>query len=199
MVSFFYADIDNGFDEFTLQNSRTRTYSDQPGRDEQESFGTSWRANWTDDQIEVVSTTSYMGTDSTYSFDGDFTNVKALIPNQLTTSYSIEREREVINQEIRFDSADSEDALGFIDRWTTGIYFQSFDEQSGIEFVNDGTPSAFQTAYERRNIQSLRTRHPLTRRKDENNTWCPRGVFRLRNKHRNRRTHGLRRLLWVAR
>jgi outer membrane receptor protein involved in Fe transport len=145
----FYADADNGYDQFSLTNDRNSTFTDEPGRDEQETYGASLRAQfYGNDSFNVTSITSYMETNALSSADGDFTNVKALIPNQLTTSYSIEREREVINQEIRFDSADSEDALGFIDRWTTGIYFQSFDEQSGIEFVNDGTPSAFQTAYE---------------------------------------------------
>jgi len=144
-----YADADNGYDQFSLTNDRNSTFTDEPGRDEQETYGASLRAQfYGNDSFNVTSITSYMETDALSSADGDFTNFDALIPNQPTTSYSIEREREVINQEIRFDSADSEDALGFIDRWTTGIYFQSFEEQSDIEFVNDGTPSAFQTAYE---------------------------------------------------
>jgi len=144
-----YADADNGYDQFSLTNDRNSTFTNEPGRDEQETYGASLRAQfYGNDSFNVTSITSYMETDALSSADGDFTNVTALIPNQLPTSYSIEREREVINQEIRFDSADSEDALGFIDRWTTGIYFQSFDEQSDIEFVSGGAPFAFQTAYQ---------------------------------------------------
>ena len=145
----FYADADNGYDQFSLTNDRNSTFTDEPGRDEQETYGASLRAQfYGNDSFKVTSITSYMETDALSSADGDFTNVDALITDQRPTSYSIEREREVINQEVRFDSKDSEGALGFIDRWTTGIYFQSFDEQSDIEFVTDGTPNAFQTAYE---------------------------------------------------
>ena len=127
---FFYADIDNGFDEFTLQNSRTRTYSDQPGRDEQESFGTSWKANWTGDQIEIVSTTSYIGTDSTYSFDGDWTDTATAAGLFGSSFLEIERDRDVVSQDIRINSTAQQGALGFIDRWTLGLYYETLEENT---------------------------------------------------------------------
>jgi outer membrane receptor protein involved in Fe transport len=126
---FFYADIDNGFDEFTLTNDRTDTYSDQPGRDEQESFGTSWKAGWTGETIELVSTTSYIGTDSLYSFDGDWTNPTRPL-HTYTGFLEIERDRDVVSQDIRINSVDQQDALGFIDRWTTGMYYESLQENT---------------------------------------------------------------------
>ncbi|MFU8848077.1 MAG: TonB-dependent receptor [Opitutales bacterium] len=130
---FFYADIDNGYDEFTLNNSRTRTFSDEPGRDEQESFGTAWKATWTGDAVELVSTTGYVGTDSLYSFDGDW-GAGLGAPAPSTSFYTdflrLDRKRDALSQEIRINSVAKQDALGLIDRWTLGLYAQTIDEES---------------------------------------------------------------------
>lgn len=132
--SLFYADIDNGYDEFTLNNSRTKTYSDEPGRDEQETFGSSLRGTWTGmDKVELVTISSFTTTDSVYSFDGDW-GAGAGAPAPFTSAYTdfleLERDRDVLSQEVRFNSKDKTDALGWIDRWTVGVYGQSLDEES---------------------------------------------------------------------
>lgn len=127
---FFYADIDNGFDVFTLDNSRTRTDSDEPGRDEQESFGTSWKATWTGDQVEVIATSSYIGTDSVYSFDGDWTDPVTAAGLFGSSFLEIERDRDVASQDFRVNSVAKQDALGFIDRWTAGIYYETLTENT---------------------------------------------------------------------
>ncbi len=128
-----YSEINNGYDEFTLNNHRTETYSDEPGRDEQDTFGGSLRATWTAlDAIDVVGVTSYTTTDSLYSFDGDWGVEGA--PAPLTSFYTdfltLDRERDVISQEVRFNSKAKQDAFGFIDRWTIGVYAQALDEES---------------------------------------------------------------------
>lgn len=127
---FFYADINNGFDVFTLNNSRTKTFSDEPGRDEQESFGTSWKATWTGEGIEVVSSTSYMDTDSIYSFDGDWTDPITASGLFGSSFLEIDRKREVVSQEIRVNSIAQHDAWGLIDRWTVGVFFEALDEST---------------------------------------------------------------------
>ncbi len=140
----FYADADNGYDEWSLDNTEFDTYSDQPGRDEQESFATSVRGAWTGlDKVAVTTITSFSDTDSLNSFDGDWAN-----PIDKPDTYSgfafTERERQRWSEELRFDSADQEDALGFIDRWTAGIYFEDFEEDT--EFGGDF--GAFDTTLE---------------------------------------------------
>lgn len=126
----FYADIDNGFDVFTLNNSRTKTFSDEPGRDEQESFATSWKATWTGEGIEVVYSTSYMDTDSIYSFDGDWTDPITASGLFGSSFLEIDRKREVVSQEIRVNSIAQHDAWGLIDRWTVGVFFEALDEST---------------------------------------------------------------------
>ena len=130
----FYADVNNGYDEFTLSKSRISSYSDEPGRDEQETFGSSLRGIWSGmDKVELVTISSFTTSDSTYSFDGDWgAGNTALSP--FTSAYTdfleMDRDRDVLSQEIRLNSKDKTAALGWIDRWTVGINSQSLDEKS---------------------------------------------------------------------
>jgi outer membrane receptor protein involved in Fe transport len=128
-----YSEVDNGYDEFTLSNERTDTYSDEPGRDEQETLGGSLRATWVGQKdVDLVTVTSYTTTDSLYSFDGDWGVEGAPAPfaSFYTDFLTLDRERDVISQEIRFNSKAQQNALGLIDRWTIGVYIQVLDEES---------------------------------------------------------------------
>jgi outer membrane receptor protein involved in Fe transport len=129
-----YSEVDNGYDKFTLNNDDTETYSDEPGRDEQATFGGSLRSTWNGlDDVELVSTTSYTTTDTLYSFDGDW-GAGTGAPAPFTSFYddflTLDRERDVISQEFRLNSKAQTNALGFIDRWTIGVYAQSLKEES---------------------------------------------------------------------
>lgn len=147
-ATLFYADADNGYDEWTLNNTGFDTFSDQPGRDEQESFAASIRGTWTGlNKVDVTTITSFSETDSLNSADGDWTN--EFSPDYIYTAFiETERERQRWSEEIRFDSLDQEDALGFIDRWTAGVYFQNFEEET--EFGGDF--GEFDTTYETRTL-----------------------------------------------
>lgn len=144
----FYADSDNGYDEWTLDNAGFDVISDQPGRDEQQSFATSIKGKWTGlDKVDLTTITSLSDTDSLNTFDGDWAN-----PIDNPTTYigfaTTERERQRWSQEVRFDSKDQKDALGFIDRWTTGIYFEHFEEDTEFDFIYNGFPDPFETKLE---------------------------------------------------
>lgn len=129
-ATLFYADTNNGYDEWTLDNTRFDTFSDYLGRDEQESFATSLRGNWSGlNKVEVTTITSYTDTESLNSFDGDWTDADS-IPIGWSSFLSTDRKRQRWSEEIRFDSIDKEDAYDFIDRWTAGIYFEDFEEDT---------------------------------------------------------------------
>lgn len=135
-ATLFYADADNGYDEWTLENTGFDTFSDFEGRDEQESFAASLRGKWTGlDKVEITTITSYTDTDSLNSADGDWSDASSFLIT--------ERERQRWSEEIRFDSVDEEDALGFIDRWTAGIYFEDFKEDTEYDAFGLG-----ETVYE---------------------------------------------------
>jgi len=159
-ATFFYADADNGYDEWTPENTGFDTFSDFEGRDEQESFATSLRGKWTGlDKVEITTITSFTDTDSLNSADGDWTDAasstfvipidddnnpmtpKVLSPVDFSSFLITERERQRWSEEIRLDSVDEEDALGVIDRWTAGIYFEDFKEDTEYNVFGVGETS----------------------------------------------------------
>ncbi|MDA9317298.1 TonB-dependent receptor [Puniceicoccaceae bacterium] len=141
-----YASFDNGYDEWSLNNTEFDTYSDEPGRDEQESLAGSIRASWTGlDKIDVTNIIGGTTTESLYSYDNDWG--AGYVAEPFASGYlgflQIDRERDVFSNELRLDSKDQEDALGFIDRWTVGLYYQSLEEDSLADYDDDfGTMDA---------------------------------------------------------
>jgi len=137
-ANLFYADADNGFDEFNLLNDPTETYSDQLGRDEQETYGSSLRSTWMGwDAATLTSITSYTTSDSLYSYDSDWSNPIDKDPNNpgnYRAFLATERDRDVFSQELRLDSNEQEDALGWIDRWTVGLYYHAMNEDTSISY-----------------------------------------------------------------
>ena len=135
----FSALADNGYDEFALDNNGGHTYSDQPGRDEQRSVAGSLRgvySGWQDARLTLV--TSVSGTDSVYGYDADWTIGYADDPDgpagPLPPTYEdwfsdLRRDRRVYSQEVRVDSVAEQDALGWIDRWTLGVYGSALNEK----------------------------------------------------------------------
>ena len=138
-----YADADNGYDEWSLNNTRFDTYSDEPGRDEQESLAGAIRGTWTGlADINVTTITNYSTTDSTYSYDNDWTN-QTDIPDNYAGFISNDRDHDSFGQELRFDSVEQNDVLGWIDRWTAGIYYHHLEEETTTAYVDDyGTADA---------------------------------------------------------
>lgn len=119
-----FSDVNNGFDEFALDNNGSRTFSDQPGRDEQRSTAASLRGTYSGlDGARFTTITSGSRVESVYSYDDDWT----------AASYEgfsfLRRDREIFTQELRLDSALVHDALGWIDRWTIGAYLSTTDEE----------------------------------------------------------------------
>ena len=70
--SAFYFDSDNGQDAWSLDNERT-TYSDQPGKDTQETLAFTAGGNWLlDSSHSVEAVLSYTDSDLHYSYDADW-------------------------------------------------------------------------------------------------------------------------------
>jgi outer membrane receptor protein involved in Fe transport len=122
----FFADLNNGYDEFALDNNGRRTFSDEPGSDDQNSIGGSVRATFSGwDNVRVTSITTGTYTDSYYSYDEDWT------PASYQGFSELDRQRHTLSQELRLDSTDGAPrALGLIDRWTLGAYAGVIDESS---------------------------------------------------------------------
>lgn len=137
-----YSDVNNGFDEFALDNNGERTFSDQPGRDEQRSTGASLRGTYSGGAVRLTTITTGSEVDSVYSYDDDWT----------AASYQgfsdLRRERVVVGQELRLDSSQTRGALGAIDRWTLGAYFSNTDEASAYTNEDPGNLRGLTTNFD---------------------------------------------------
>ena len=143
-----YADADNGNDEFSLGNTGFDTYSDEPGRDRQETLASSIRGTWSGlNDVSITTITSYTDTDSLYSFDADWADPTT--DGNYDGFISTDRNRDVFSEEIRIDSIDQQDALGWIDRWTLGFYVQTLKEETDFTYTEFNSLSAdFVSDYE---------------------------------------------------
>ena len=149
--TFLYADADNGYDEWSLNNTRFDTYSDEPGRDEQETFAGAIRGTWTGlADIDVTTITNYSTSDSTYSYDNDWVSGDYdSIPSGTYDGFiKNDRDHDTFGQELRFDSVEQSDALGWIDRWTVGTYFNHLEEDTTTQYSDYGGTADADYEYE---------------------------------------------------
>jgi iron complex outermembrane recepter protein len=120
-----YVDIDNGFDAFTPDNSRTML-SDKPGRDAQRTRGVSADIAGSLGRYTVRSVSAYASSDSVYSFDGDWGNDAywgEFAPYDYFSRYA--RARSTLSQDLRIES----DPGGAV-AWVAGAYAMRLDEDS---------------------------------------------------------------------
>jgi iron complex outermembrane recepter protein len=120
-----YVDVDNGFDAFTPDNSRTML-SDKPGRDAQRTRGASADVTGKLGDYTVRSVSAYARSDSVYSFDGDWGNDVywgEFAPYDYFSRYA--RERSTLSQDLRVENSPG----GVVD-WVAGLYALRLDEDS---------------------------------------------------------------------
>jgi len=126
-ISAFHIDVDNGYDAFSLDNTR-ETLSDEPGRDRQESdaLGLHYIIDGNSIRSEILASAAL--SDSEYSFDEDWSFV-GIAPGLEYSSFDrYLRERDSYSAQLRLSSARSQNtALGDLD-WSAGVYALSDDE-----------------------------------------------------------------------
>ena len=117
-----FADLDNGYDAFAIDNSRT-THSDKPGRDAQRSLGLAARAQYTGFRpFTLRSTTTVADSDIRYSFDGDWGNDRdwgAFAPYDFTSHFV--RNRQTWSEDLRAVSTPGAE-IGGRAAWLAGLY-----------------------------------------------------------------------------
>ena len=101
-LTWLYADLDNGYDAWSVDNTRT-THSNQPGRDAQRSTGAALRVEYSTAFGRWLSVTSAADSHIDYSFDGDWGNDAywgANAPYDYFESH--QRTRRTLAQDLRF-------------------------------------------------------------------------------------------------
>jgi iron complex outermembrane receptor protein len=131
-----YSRLNNGYDEWSLDNTGFNTFSDQPGRDKQSAWAGSLRGTWDNPNTRLTSITSAKKVDSIYSFDADWTDTTD--PRTYNGFLATDRDRRTGSQEFRLDSLDNVEALGIIDRWTLGFYAEALREKTNVDYSENG-------------------------------------------------------------
>jgi outer membrane receptor protein involved in Fe transport len=147
-VSALWVDLDNGYDAFAIDNSRT-TQSDRPGNDAQRTAGGSLEARYAADHFDVTSITALADSEIRYGFDGDWGNNAFWgVPYDFVTS--IERERQTLTQDLRIASPALSDERRLA--WVSGLYARRLDETNdqldqGV-YLTDVTERALTSDFE---------------------------------------------------
>ncbi|HEV7632746.1 MAG TPA: TonB-dependent receptor plug domain-containing protein [Steroidobacteraceae bacterium] len=130
-----FADIDDGYDAWTLDNSRV-TLSDKPGRDMQRSRAVAARLEYDGfDLATLRSTTSFADSDIYYSFDGDWANDTYWgVNGPYDFTERIIRNRRSMSQELRAVSKSPDARI----RWVGGIYALRLTEDNDLLDLYNG-------------------------------------------------------------
>ena len=139
-LTLFHVDIDNGYDAFSLDNTRT-TLSDNPGHDRQKSSAFALETTWqNNDHFDVVSRLSFVDSDLEYGYDEDWA-FPAICAGLDCDGWEYNSEDNYIrdrhNSTIDFRLVSKEPAvfLGKFTDWVVGIYAREQDEKLLREYT----------------------------------------------------------------
>ena len=123
-----YIDSDNGYDAFSLNNSRT-TISDEPGQDDQEIIALAGRLRYALGSFgEVQVLTTFTDSDESYAFDEDWVfrgfcdGVRCNPLFEFTSTDAIDRERDQYSVDLRWLDSHGDWS------WVLGAYTHHRDE-----------------------------------------------------------------------
>lgn len=129
-LSYTHLDINNGYDAFTLDNSRN-SLSDHPGQDKQLTNAFALNANWqASDAVIVQSNATYLKSNIVYSYDADWGYVGEFDPSldPYIGFERFDRQRENYSFELRALSDTAGRIFNDTTDWTVGLYFLDQDE-----------------------------------------------------------------------
>lgn len=134
----FYFDFDNGYDAFSLDNSR-ETLSDQPGFDQQETAAFSAKFTYQGfDSATVLAIISNADSDLAYGYDEDWSYVGISDPDvienpdyaywEYSSTDHYYREKAVLTAELRAISNQGEEIFNGTTAWVAGVFYKQDDE-----------------------------------------------------------------------
>lgn len=122
----FYANIDNGYDTFSLENTRT-TLSDEPGHDRQETSALAAKTTWTGhDAFTLETSLSYSDSNLEYGYDEDWV-YDGFHPWGYNWFDNYQRDNQTITAEARIISAPGAEIFNGSTAWVTGLYYYNRD------------------------------------------------------------------------
>ena len=150
-LNLHYIDINNGYDAFTLDNSRN-SVADEPGQDNQQSYAIGVNNTYTGfDAFDVNLNLSAIDTELLYSFDEDwvcnYTSepklcAAGLHPDGYSSTDLYSRDRDDQSVDLQFNSKTG--------NWVAGIYYQNRDVDLERQYTWLASP--FSSTYETSNV-----------------------------------------------
>ncbi|MGO5000177.1 TonB-dependent receptor [Oceanisphaera sp. W20_SRM_FM3] len=141
-LSAFYANLDNGYDAFSLDNTR-HTLSDQPGHDRQETVALSGKTSWYGNSKFIQETAiSVNQSNLEYGFDEDWLN-PAISGYDSFDNY--QRDEKGATVDVRFISTEESRLFNDSTDWTGGLYY--FNRSSDLTRERTGKDT-FTSEYE---------------------------------------------------
>ena len=169
-----FADMDNGFDAWTLDNNGYVTLTDKPGVDNQKSTGASIKVSYEGMSTgDLTAITSLSTTDHQHAFDGDWANTEFWSAKQCTDYYdengngqyddtipcvydytwSKKAERDVVSQEFRLNNKQNQRIFNQTTDWLFGAYISQLEESNTTdEYYNGWSADTLFADYQADNI-----------------------------------------------
>ncbi|MEX1236685.1 MAG: TonB-dependent receptor, partial [Pseudomonadales bacterium] len=124
--SLFHLDVDNGYDAFSLDNTRV-TLSDEPGHDRQKTTAGSLHSQWQFQAFDFAVLASAATSKSAYGYDEDWTYT-GIHPFGYTSTDDYRRQRDTLSLEARFISNQDSRIMGNSTDWVFGFYSLNSNE-----------------------------------------------------------------------
>jgi len=120
-LSLFYVNVDNGYDAFSLYNTR-ETLSDEPGSDRQETWAGALAAQWSGSELfHLDATLSLADSDTEYGYDEDW-SYQGFHPWEYSQKDNYQRDKDNISLDLRLLSTDASKLFSGRSSWVVGIY-----------------------------------------------------------------------------
>jgi len=128
--NYIHLDIDNGYDAFTFDNSRT-SHADEPGTDAQKTDAVALKSTYQlNNDMHLVSKLSHSQSDVTYAYDEDWSYVGEFSDDLWPYSSYDEylRDRTQTDIDVRLISDASGRIFNATTDWTLGVYYKTYSE-----------------------------------------------------------------------
>jgi len=124
-LNFIHTSIDNGYDAFTFDNSRT-SISDEPGKDTQQTNAFALKSTYDLNTMKLISSLSHSKTGMTYSYDEDWSNPTTVGGWSGKDAYL--RDKKQIDADIRLLSNKEGRVFQETTDWTMGAYYKNSND-----------------------------------------------------------------------
>ncbi|WP_299497279.1 TonB-dependent receptor [uncultured Shewanella sp.] len=139
-LSLLFANYNNGYDAWTLDNNGENTLTDTPGVDEQKTSGASLKTTYDGfEPFELTSLTSVAKTTHTLSYDGDWANpdywsARTCYGEACDYNYFWGKtgQRQTLTQEVRLNSNDNSRLFFDSTDWLVGVYYMDLTEDNDL-------------------------------------------------------------------